>query len=302
MTKFFVSGLINIETTLQVDGFPIPYHPSNYRFFGIQNSVAGVGYNITKALTVLGNEVNFHTMIGTGPLSDVILKTLSDQGIRTDGVWKSLKQTAQSVILYDTTGKRSIFTDLKNVQEQVLPELEITRALRECDIAVLCNVNFSRPLLRFAQQAGRPVATDVHTISALDDPYNEDFMAAADILFMSDEQLPESPDRWIRHTANTFSANIIVIGLGAEGALLYERRKDNIHHIPAAVPRSVVNTIGSGDALFSSFLHFYFKKGIAVDALRLAVLFAGYKIGENGAAAGFLDEDQLLKLFIQSGG
>ncbi len=32
MAQILVSGLINIETTLRVDGFPLPYAPVHYPF------------------------------------------------------------------------------------------------------------------------------------------------------------------------------------------------------------------------------------------------------------------------------
>ena len=54
MTQILVSGLINIETTLKVDSFPLEYKPVRYPFFGIQSTVSGVGYNIAKALTMVG--------------------------------------------------------------------------------------------------------------------------------------------------------------------------------------------------------------------------------------------------------
>ncbi|MEZ4583080.1 MAG: hypothetical protein R3A10_15840 [Caldilineaceae bacterium] len=65
------------------------------------------------------------------------------------------------------------------------------------------------------------MATDVHAIAALDDAYNRDHMAHADILFMSHERLPVPPDAWAvmaRH-----ASAVLVIGLGADGALLAQR-------------------------------------------------------------------------------
>ena len=50
-----VSGLINIETTVGVDGFPIDYSPVRYPFFGVRSTVSGVGLNVSKALTTSGN-------------------------------------------------------------------------------------------------------------------------------------------------------------------------------------------------------------------------------------------------------
>ena len=57
MNKILVSGLINIETTLKIDQFPLNYFPVTYPFHGIQSTVSGVGFNLAKALIILGNQV-----------------------------------------------------------------------------------------------------------------------------------------------------------------------------------------------------------------------------------------------------
>lgn len=72
-----VSGLVNIETTVRVDGFPIPYLPVRYPFFGVRSTVSGVGYNVAKALSVLGSDVRLLALIGR------------DRGQRgTGGTWR----------------------------------------------------------------------------------------------------------------------------------------------------------------------------------------------------------------------
>ena len=299
MTKFLVSGLINIETTLQVDGFPISYNPSRFPFFGINNTVSGVGYNIAKALSILGDEPDLLSFVGPDFFGRLARETLATEGIPTRRIRSTQAQTAQSIIAYDPSGRRSIFTDLKDAQEQVYPEDDIRVALQTCDIAVLCNINFSRPMLALAKALGKPVATDVHTISSLNDEYNRDFMAAADILFMSDENLPLPPERWILETAEQFDNSMIVIGLGSRGALMYTKADRRTSAVPAANVRPVVNTIGAGDALFSSFLHFIAAGKSPREALELAVVFAGYKVGANGAAEGFLPESELKALAMR---
>ena len=37
--KILVSGLLNIETTVAVRGFPIDYYPVDYPFFGVKSGV-----------------------------------------------------------------------------------------------------------------------------------------------------------------------------------------------------------------------------------------------------------------------
>ncbi len=289
-SKIAVSGLINIETTVRVEGFPIEYAPVRYPFFGVQSSVSGVGYNLAKALTVLGDDIRFLSLIGADNAGGLVGAALATDGIPAVGVLPQLAQTAQSAIFYDATGRRMINTDLKDVQDQIYPPERARAALADCDFAALCNINFSRPMLALAQAAGVPIATDVHTISDLDDPYNRDFMAAAHILAMSDEHLPVSPEKWVRQLADRYGTEIALVGLGGAGCLLWVKRDNFLERIPAVFTRPVVNTIGAGDALFSSFLHFFAATGDPYAAIQRAVIFASFKIGEAGAAAGFLDE------------
>ena len=292
-----VSGLINIETTLQVDVFPIDYQPVRYPFFGVDSTVSGVGYNVSKALSTLGNDVRFAALIGRDEAGARVHNALAGEGISDEFVLDQLHRTPQSVILSEPDGRRMINVDLKDIQEQVYPSSVFERAICDCSLAVLCNINFSRPSLRSAKERGVTIATDVHTIADLDDEYNRDFMAAADILFMSDERLPCPPEEWSEAVQGRYDNAIIAIGLGSEGVLLAVKEDDFLGRIPAVSTRPVVNTIGAGDALFSAFVHNYHKTGDPYKAMRKAVVFASYKIGETGAAAGFLDEVGLEELY-----
>ncbi len=293
MSRFFVAGLINVETTLAVGGFPIEYNPCNYPFFGVQTTVSGVGLNIAKALTVLGNELDFASIIGGDENAELVRMNLQKNGIPIDGVICQMDETAQSVILYDPSGRRQIYTDLKDIQGQSYPVELAEPALSACDLAVICNINFSRPLLSITKDMGKLIATDVHAIFNLDDDYNRDYMRHADILFLSDESLPDSPEAIARDLMARYHPLIIVIGLGAKGALLSVREDEFMGRFPAVRTREVVNSIGAGDALFSSFLDRYLRTRDPYRALRAAMVFASYKIGEKGAADGFLTGEEL---------
>ncbi len=300
MSTILVSGLINIETTARVDGFPIEYTPVRYPFFGVNSTVSGVGYNVAKALTRLGTSVQFVSLIGQDIQAQVVYAQLKQDGIPAGFVIQELAQTSCSVILYDPDGRRMINVDLKNVQETPYPPVLFEQAARDADLAILCNVNFSRPYLSVMRERGIPVATDVHAIADLDSDYDRDFMAAADILFMSHEHLPCSPEEWIRRVWDRFGAGIVVIGLGADGALLAVRADHFVERVPAVTTRPVVNTIGAGDALFSSFIYTYHQSRDPYLAIKKAVVFASYKIGEAGAAQGFLDAAGLDRVYTET--
>ncbi len=294
--KILVSGLLNIETTIPVKGFPIDYYPIDYPFFGINTDVSGVGYNLAKALSTLGDEVDLISFLGNDAEAARILSRLYDDGIKNEKVFRKLKATPVSAVLYDIEGKRQIYCDLKDIQEQSVNPDDVIDSLKGCDIAALCNINFNRELIKKARELGVTTATDVHVLGGVEDDYNRDFMENADILFLSDENLPCPAEEFIRQIEERYHNKIIVIGMGSKGAMLYERGNDKVCIVPAYSDDKIVNTVGAGDALFSSFLHFYAKGMDAKNALQRAVIFAGLKIEHNGASKGFSKEQEIEKL------
>jgi acarbose 7IV-phosphotransferase len=157
-----------------------------------------------------------------------------------------LEQTAALVILYDANGQRMIFTDLKDIQNQSYPDELFIQGLDGCELAVLCNINFSRPFLARVRKAGIPLATDVHAIADLDDEYHQDLMNNADILFMSHERLPVDVEVCAQQALDRFRAEVLVIGLGERGVLLAVRSDHSLQNYPVVNTRPVVNTIGAG--------------------------------------------------------
>ena len=301
MKTILVSGLINIETTLRIDQFPLHYFPVTYPFHGVKSTLSGVGFNLAKALTILGNNVNFLSLIGKDFYEPIIRTECSTIGVSDQYLLSELPQTAQSVIIYEKSGRRQIHTDLKDIQELNYPLDLFKQAISECDLCILCNINFNRHLLEVAKANNKIIATDVHAIKDLEDAYNRDFMAAADILFLSHEQLSSSPQAFIQALWDRFQNRIIVIGLGDQGAVLGLKETKSIIQIPAIQTRRILNTIGAGDALFSAFVHLYQTTRDPILSLQKAVLFASYKIGSIGAAEGFIDSQTLFTLYQQHG-
>ncbi|MEI7771724.1 MAG: carbohydrate kinase family protein [Chloroflexales bacterium] len=293
MARIAVAGLINYETTLRVDGFPLDYAPVRYPFFGVRGSTSGVGLNIACALAALGDEPRLLSVVGRDEAGQLARAALGRAGIADRYVREDLEQTCQAVILYGPDGSRAIFTDLKDIQDRAYPDDQFTEAAHGCALAAICNINFARPLLARATALGLPIATDVHAIGDPDDAYNRDYMAAAELLFLSHERLPCPPEEFVAALQSRYATPTIVVGMGAGGALLALRRTGALLRVPAATPRPVVSTVGAGDALFACFISGY-AAGMGPEvALRRAVWFAGYKIGGVGGADGFPRRDVL---------
>lgn len=293
MANILVSGLINIETTVQVDEFPVEYSPVEYPFFSIHATVSGVGFNITKALTRLGHRLSFLSILGQDLAVASVRNEMSAHYIDDKYVLELAAQTARSVIIFDKEGRQKILVDLKDYQNKTYPYDIAEKVMMHSDMAVLCNINFTRPMLALAKQIGKPIATDVHAISDIDDDYNREYMEMADILFMSHELLPVPPQEFAKEVIARYQPEILVIGKGREGALLAVREDQGCKEYETIETRPVVSTSGAGDALFSCFIHNYIHTKDPYSSMQKAMVFASYKVGVRSASEGFLSSQRL---------
>jgi len=293
MKNILVSGLITIETTVKIDKFPIEYSPVEYNFFGTNTAISGVGYNIIKAIKTLGGNPVFFSITGNDLYKNIIINELKNMGVDDSFVLPLVSQTSQSIIFFNEQ-QRKIILDLKNIQETKYPAENINKIMNDIDIAILCNINFSREMLKTMKNYEKIIATDVHVLDNINDEYNKDFIYYSDILFLSNEKIKGNEQSFITELIKAYNHKIIVISMGENGLLIFTRENNQIKHYPAVKTREAVNTIGAGDALFSAFIYFYNKTKNTHYSIEKAIIFASYKIGESGGAEGFLSEAELL--------
>lgn len=293
----YVSGLLNFETILSVDSFPVNYFPIEYPFYGINTGVGGTAYNISKALTKLGDKVVLSSHVGDDLIGKTIVSELKKTKIKDTSIYHSLDQTPSTVVLTDRSNNTQMYCDLKSVQDVESSFTKEKELMEMSDLVVLCNSNFNRPLLKEAKKINKKIATDVHIIGSIDDVYNSEFMESSDILFLSSKGIYElNYENFLIDIYNKYHNEIIVLGEGRDGAMILDSKKKIIYHIDAVTIRDIVNTVGSRDALFSAFLHFYIKGYDSLEALELAEIFTSYKLGESGGSNGFLNEKEILKI------
>ena len=171
--KVLVSGLLNVETNVPVKAFPLEYTAIEYPFMQINTNVSGVGYNLLKAFLTLGDEPDIISYLGNDIQSEIVLNQLKSDGIKTDSVSRTLKQTPVSVILVDQNGKRQIFTDLKDIQENtadITPEID--EKIKNADIVCAFNIILSLSFMKSAVQLNKPEAAHFHPPSNVYDVYN----------------------------------------------------------------------------------------------------------------------------------
>ena len=293
MGKFLVAGFVQRETIVKVEKIPVEYVDVTSKPNTIDISVGGDSYNESLALVWLGNDVDFLSMIGKDESVNFINTFNTDIKIRTDYILPRLAKTPNAVILCSNDWEQQIFEDSKDIRD-VSYDLELfkERVVR-ADAVVLANANFCRPLIPIAQKAGKPIAVNIRRYRKATIKYNAEFMAAADILYLSDDDVDQDAYEFVKDIASIYEPKIILLGRGEKGVLMYSREDDIFAPFPTVKTNAVVNTVGAGNALFSSFLHYYYKTGDAILSIKNALLFASYKIGFMGTSNGFMTEEQI---------
>ena len=293
MSRFLVAGVTQIETIVRVDKIPVSYAPLTSQNDSIFTAMGGDAYNESLALAWLGDDVTFMSIVGRN--QDLSLINPPDRKITlsTEYIIPQMNETPTEVVLYDKNRKQQIFEDIKDLRENVYDMNVVAPVAMSCDMMVLANANFCRPFAKAAKEYGKPIAVNIRNYNPEKEKYNTDFLEPAKVLYFSDDTLAEDPYDFIDRMASTYGTEIIILGQGSEGLIIFDKTKDIRAHYKTVKTNEVVNTIGAGNALFACFLHYYMETGDSVNAIKNALLFASYKIGYMGTSNGFMTTDQL---------
>lgn len=83
---------------------------------------------------------------------------------------------------------------------------------------------------------------------------------------------------------NKRGSNIVIITMGARGALIYEKEKFNI--IPP-IKVNAIDTTGAGDAFIGAFAYFYAKSKNVIESVKFANIAAGLSVTKIGTQTSF---------------
>lgn len=293
MGNFVVAGVTQWETIVKVRKIPIDYAELTNEKGSIYSSIGGDALNEALALKWLGNDVRYMSMIGRTQVPDLINTSQQKIRLNTDYVIPQMQELPNCVILYDEDRQQQIFEDPKDLRDNVYDMNLFTPMGSWADMVVLANANFCRPFAEAAAIHGKRVAVNIRYYSKEKEKYNEDFLRVASILYFSDDTLTEDPYDFIKMMSARYGTEIIILGQGSKGVILYDRNQDLVAHYNTVKTNEIVNTVGAGNAMFSCFLHYYQETGDSVNAIKNGLLFSSYKIGYMGTSNGFMTTDQM---------
>jgi sugar/nucleoside kinase (ribokinase family) len=288
-----VAGITNMETTVRLEGFPLEYTKSRFAFDGVTDRVGGVGYNVARMLAAMGARVELFTLLGRDLVGNVLREKLATIiGLGQRCIQQTEAQTLRSTILVDPTGRGAMFTDLKNSQDLVLPEDVLNESLAGVEWVHASNINWALSVAQDAKGKGITVSTDVQNLRQLDDAYNSRFLAVADWVFLSGEQVEGSQKDFLEQLMARYAVSGVVMTVAENGAFLGTRKADGnlqVQHQKAILQGPVVNVTGAGDTLAAGFMA-GMQQGLSPwESLLMGQVAAGFRITQPSSSDGTPD-------------
>ncbi|MCR5093858.1 MAG: carbohydrate kinase family protein [Lachnospiraceae bacterium] len=294
MNRFLLAGITQIETIVKVNKVPVEYASLTNKPNTIFTDVGGDAYNESLAFKWLGDDVMFLTFFGKNQDISMMNPPHHEISVPTNYVQRTHGDTPLAVIMVDEDRKEQIFEDIKDIRDCVYDRETITKLVPQCDFAVLANANFCRPILEEAVRNHKKIAVNIRNFSERTELYSADFLKAASVLYFSDDDLGgQDPFEFVAGIGEKYGTDVIILGQGSKGLVLYDKKMRLNAHYNTVKINEVVNAVGAGNALYSCFLHYYAEDGDSVNAIKMALLFASYKIGYMGTSMGFMTTEQL---------
>lgn len=286
-----VVGNAGIDTNIYLYGEEIDFSVEA-NFSQNLDYVGQAGGYTSRGYAQLGIPTAFIGYIGDDFSGDFIRQTFIADGIDTRALFIDPDGTARSVNFMYRDGRRKNFYDGKG-HMSLDPDRAICReVMAGARLAHFHLPNWARHLLPVARDLGQTIACDLQDVVDPHDPYRQDFIEYADILFFSATNFP-NPSPLIRQFLAGHPDRVVVTGMGARGCAL--GTAEGIRFYPPvemAVP--VIDTNGAGDMLAAGFLSSYILDGYsAEEAVLRGQIAARYTCTLKATSSGLINRRQL---------
>ncbi|MBN6192615.1 carbohydrate kinase family protein [Microbacterium sp. NPDC059771] len=209
-------------------------------------TVGGTSAGKALSLTGLGRAVALHAIAGSDDDGRRVREALAAAGVPvhwSDGVTERhlnlMTRAGERVSLYLATPEAGDGRD----------DAALAAELAVADAVVLDLAAEPLRLLPLARRSGTPLWVDVHDYDGTA-AFHRPFLAAAHAVFCNADRL-DSPVEFLRATVDA-GAQLAVCTLGADGAVAIDA--DGTEVRVRAVPTTVVDTNGAGDAFLAGVL------------------------------------------------
>lgn len=242
-----VLGGVAWNTMVHLDRFPDPV-PQTVFARGFHDALGSSGAGKALNLRRLGVDVRLWAAVGADEDGERVRAALERDSISFRATIDPAG-TMRHVNLMDRTGRRiSIFAN-PGSHDLAVDASVAADWIAEADVVWVTILNPCRVWLPVVRAAGRPLWIDLHDYDGVN-PYHDEFVEAADVLFLSSDRFPGYRAFMERRVAA--GARLAVCTHGDQGATALGR-DDGWHEVDAVPVDHVVDTNGAGDAFSSAF-------------------------------------------------
>lgn len=255
-------GGVAWNTMIYVDEFPAP-KPGTVFTRGYHETVGSSGAGKALNLAHLGADVTLWGLLGDDDHATKVRSFIESRGITfiTD---IDPTGTVRHVNLMNAAGERiSMFANGGSHEFRVNTE-PMAAPLHDADVVSVTIVNYCRQFLPLLRRLHRQVSVDIHDYDGIN-PYHQEFIDAADYLFMSSLKLPAWRSFLEGRIATGTTVAVCTHGSAGASGLTAETGWIDV---PAVEVEKVVDTNGAGDAFYAGFMTSWLSKGDLESAMQ----------------------------------
>ncbi len=286
-----VVGNVGIDTNVYLPGADIDFEVES-NFTENLDCVGQAGGYSSRGYAQLGRRTAFVGYVGDDFQGEFIRREFARDGIDTTALFIDPAGTGRSINFMYRDGRRKNFYDGKG-HMALQPDLELCRSvLAGARLAHFSIPNWARLLLPVARELGLTIACDIQDVVASDDPYRQDFIEQADILFFSAVNQAD-PAPLMEAFLALNPALTLISGMGARGCAL-GTRQGVAFFPPVEMEAPVIDTNGAGDGLAVGFLTSYVLEGYSLeDSVLRGQIAARHTCAQRGTSSSLITAGQM---------
>ncbi|MFA5136871.1 MAG: carbohydrate kinase family protein [Patescibacteria group bacterium] len=259
-------------------------------------ALGGGGANVAIGASRHGLSAAIIGTIGNNQFKSMILRHLEEHNISRDMCIYKDEYFKISSILLSPNGERTII-NYETPHEHIFEKKEDYEQLKKARLVYISNLprvtlDERYHILSYLHSNNIPSVLNLG-IKDCRRPYSqtERLIQKADILMVNSHEFAELIKRApgdidlkkdIRHYISPTFQKTVIITDGEKGSWAYSQQ--GVHHVPAAVPKKVVDTTGAGDAYSAGFISGYLKNESNIQmAMEIGAKYAARIIAKVGA-------------------
>jgi len=260
-----VIGVSAYDTIIKINQMPVLKEDVSIWAEDVYQTVGGTGAGKALALNALGVNTRLVTDLAYDDAGKKIIDFFNQQALFYK-ILPSNQTTTHTNIMHDQGERMSIFTSMSTNVETVNIDKDIDKA----DIVFLNINDYCRDYIPSIKKYQKPIIVDIHDYEP-GNPYHQEFIQAADILFVSGVNLDDQ-ESFLRN--HIIDKEMVVITNGKDGSIAINSN-NKIYKEKAYKGFDYVDSNGAGDTFSIAFTYAYYRHHSIDVALKFSSVAAG---------------------------